>query len=466
MRLGLLVVGVCCLVSRPAAGDEQFTITPRASASTQISVPGFNPVKISQALRSEQTSEGNERDMGYRVASASRGEARASIGAVNTTLGGASVTADLAANARGGFFRKCLTEAVPCTEFATENTPAAASAEAEPFFDIKFRPGARPIPYELAIAFEGEKQNATVEFDITDPKGVARSYKSDRERVLIQGDSNLQYTVKARLAAEGGEQGAAGAWAGKLKGVFSVKMKRSAIIWARSLDRAIAPMLAPTGRIAGGRNLLPGEFPSVGALLLDKRPHCTGTLLGATRVITAAHCIHGYDLKQMTFGLGENAWAIKDPVPVVSGRYPKNELGFDFNDKSLVDDIAIVHLQKPMIVKFSELHGGTPALEALLKDSTPVSFVGYGYELIDGSPGGLGIKRMVTMTLAEVRPKTIHYGEPGRNTCNGDSGGPALFTDSSKKWLLAGITSAGDLGCTRYGINSRVDAYLKWIAKY
>jgi len=443
-------------------GDEQFTIKARASAATQTSAFGIDGKKITKIVqgdKSESKSQGLERAQGSPAASVSFGSATAAIGEIRVGKIAAYVQTDLLANAVGGFYR---------SDLLTKNTPGNALAEAKPVFDIKFHPQARAVAYELNVAFEGQKQNSTIEFDVADSNGNVRSYKSDNEKILIQGDSNLQYTVSARLATGGGQEGPCCGWAGKLKGNFSVTLQRAGIIWARAQDRRLAPMLAPDRRVAGGRKVLPGEFPSVGALLYRGQPHCTGTLVGPTKVLTAAHCVYEYDLAQMTFGLGENAWNLPKPVKVVKAQYPNNELGFNYNDKGLIDDIAVVQIKEPLSVKVSELHAGAPKLDGLLKDRTPVSFVGYGYELVDGSPGGLGEKRMVSMPLSEVRPKTIHYGEPGQNTCSGDSGGPAMFIDSTneKKWLLAGVTSAGDLGCTQYGINSRVDVYHGWIQKY
>src|SRR5207248_1940994 len=100
-------------------------------------------------------------------------------------------------------------------------------------------------------------------------------------------------------------------------------------------------------------------------------------------------------------------------------------------------------------------------------DRLPLSFVGYGYELVDGSPGGLGVKRMAVIPLSQIAQKTMRYEDAAKNTCNGDSGGPALFIDSKDggHWVLAGVTSLGDRGCTDYGVDTRVDTYFKWIRK-
>jgi hypothetical protein len=50
----------------------------------------------------------------------------------------------------------------------------------------------------------------------------------------------------------------------------------------------------------------------------------------------------------------------------------------------------------------------------------------------------------------------------GKNTCNGDSGGPA-FAEVGGELLLAGVTSYGDPSCTQYGVDTRVDVYASFL---
>ena len=60
------------------------------------------------------------------------------------------------------------------------------------------------------------------------------------------------------------------------------------------------------------------------------------------------------------------------------------------------------------------------------------------------------------------------YAEGGRDSCEGDSGGPLQCQSCDRRWILVGVTSFGD-GCAKPklpGVYTRVASLLKWIRKY
>ncbi|MCQ3942149.1 MAG: hypothetical protein DPW22_02905, partial [Alphaproteobacteria bacterium] len=91
-----------------------------------------------------------------------------------------------------------------------------------------------------------------------------------------------------------------------------------------------------------------------------------------------------------------------------------------------------------------------------------LTFVGYGITNKNGA--GAGVKRSVVMPIASVSATTFSYQTVGKNTCNGDSGGPA-FAKLGNDWVVAGVTSYGDVGCTQYGVDTRADAYASFLAE-
>ena len=206
-----------------------------------------------------------------------------------------------------------------------------------------------------------------------------------------------------------------------------------------------------TTRIVGGSTY--DGLPAVGALLYNGSQHCTGTLVAPRKVLTAGHCVDGFSASRMTFAIGPNAYSPQATVSVSS-----IEAHPGYNSYNITNDIGLVHLAQDAPV--------APLGVVTQMDSswvgTNLFFVGYGVS--NGyNQTGAGLKRAVWMGVSSVNSTTFRYDDPDRNTCNGDSGGPAFYRDAAGNYLVAGVTSYGDAYCTQYGVDTRVDAFLPFL---
>jgi secreted trypsin-like serine protease len=194
-------------------------------------------------------------------------------------------------------------------------------------------------------------------------------------------------------------------------------------------------------------------LPAVGALFNNGSPWCTGTLVGPKKVLTAAHCLRGVNAARLQFRLGANAYT---PAHVIGvGRVKPHP---EFDPHALTHDIGVVTLKTSAPV-------APMTLLAEMDDSwvgTSLFIVGYG--VTNGRiQDGAGKKRAVTIPITAVDDTTFQYAAPGKNACNGDSGGPALYRDPNGTFLVAGVTSYGDAGCRLYGVDTRVDAFIDFV---
>ena len=205
--------------------------------------------------------------------------------------------------------------------------------------------------------------------------------------------------------------------------------------------------------IVGGQTTT--EYAAVGALTQRGSAFCTGTLVSKRLVVTAAHCLQDVRASNIRFALGPNASSpqvqlgVSQVVP-----HPK------YNAKQLTNDIGVLVLSQD-----------APVTPVAINDSMTASwvgrtltFVGYGVTSGFGAKGGSGVKRAVDIAVSEVGSTQFAYADRRKNTCFGDSGGPAFATDSAGNLTLVGVTSYGDRTCTQFGVDTRVDAFRSWIA--
>lgn len=202
--------------------------------------------------------------------------------------------------------------------------------------------------------------------------------------------------------------------------------------------------------IVGGQTT--NAFPAVGALTRSGGTHCTGTVVAPRLVVTAAHCLVGVSASSLRFVLGARV-----SQPTASIKVASIEAHPNYDDNALTNDIGVVRLASDAPV--------TPVKMLRSMDSSWIGrelvFVGYGVS--NGyQQSGAGTKRFVRMPVEGVSAKQFEYGVPGKNTCNGDSGGPA-FAEINGEPFLAGVTSYGDAYCTQYGVDTRVDAFKSFI---
>ncbi len=230
-------------------------------------------------------------------------------------------------------------------------------------------------------------------------------------------------------------------------------------------------------RIVGGAMVGVDEFPDCACIGDDDSWFCSGVLIHKRVVVTAAHCAP--DIDRVYLG-GRSLSLIGSLGEVVE--VEKVHVHPDYDPWAVPShDIAVLVLKKDATSAPVK-----PATAEEVQAEGNVSLVGFGYEHPTLNIG-FGTKRRVDidmMNLTGFEPHKIEEIEEkhgfddafelyagrkqlGKDSCNGDSGGPCYIHLDDDTFRLAGVTSraafSSEVRCGDGGIYTRTAPYLAWM---
>ncbi|KAH8285610.1 hypothetical protein KR054_011530, partial [Drosophila jambulina] len=225
------------------------------------------------------------------------------------------------------------------------------------------------------------------------------------------------------------------------------------------------------GRITNGYPAYEGKVPYIVGLSFNDGTHwCSGSIIGHTWVLTAAHCTNTANHVLIYFGASfrheaqYTHWVSRSDMI----QHP------DWND-FLNNDIALIripHVDFWSLVNKVEL----PSYNDRYNSFSGWWAVASGWGLTDNNSGMSNYLNCVDVQIMENNDCRNYYGgnyvtdnticintDGGRSSCSGDSGGPLVLHEGNR---IVGIVSFGSgEGCTagRPAGFTRVTGYLDWI---
>jgi len=233
------------------------------------------------------------------------------------------------------------------------------------------------------------------------------------------------------------------------------------------------PLARGGGRIVGGTDAYPGEFPhqimltrGVGGSLM-----CGGSIVGSNKVITAGHCCDGMSASKLGVEVGSHNLYEDDPD---QESFAVSDVGLheDYDSWNINNDICMLTLEGSISMGSNVGTIGLPASMEEYAEGTICTVSGWGTTTEGGSLARVLQKVDVPVVSddhcrdsygqSDITDSMICAGldQGGKDSCQGDSGGPFMCGNQ-----LSGVVSWG-YGCAEAGypgVYTQTSYFVDWV---
>jgi trypsin len=227
------------------------------------------------------------------------------------------------------------------------------------------------------------------------------------------------------------------------------------------------------GRIVGGDDAMPGEFPyQVSWQSKHGFNSCGGSIISSEYVLTAAHCCEGVSHSYQIVAGEHNV--DEDDGTEQRMEIKKRIIHEDYDSSNIDNDVCVLHLEGS--IEMNNYAAAVP-IEAQDHDhSEGEEFVVTGWGTLSSGGSAPSILQKVSVPFVDEKTCKHAYGSSsitagmicagrkGKDSCQGDSGGPMVGSDGKQ----VGVVSWG-YGCAEEGypgVYTRVAHYHDWIVQH
>ncbi|KAG5674162.1 hypothetical protein PVAND_004146 [Polypedilum vanderplanki] len=222
------------------------------------------------------------------------------------------------------------------------------------------------------------------------------------------------------------------------------------------------------GKIAGGNNTFPNEYPSMAGLVdfIERRIYCGATLISTTYALSAAHCKSGRAISKLGLIVGEHDTEKgSDSNFTLLVRISQFILHTGFNQRTNENDIALVKLATQLT-----FNNGIQAACLPFKFIN-IPLVSHNVQAVGW--GTLEFAGPQTNILQHVTLQIVNYGNCTKNqictygknkdTCQSDSGGPLYLYEQNVLYIVGIVSYGFECATKEPAVNTKVTAYINWI---
>jgi len=207
---------------------------------------------------------------------------------------------------------------------------------------------------------------------------------------------------------------------------------------------------------------------------------CGGTIISDTWIMTAAHCVRDDKTNKKLIKVAVQLGSLQqedDPSAEVkqSMSPPEVKQHESYDKDGLKNDIALVKLASTVTWTKNVRPACLPCSSATidLKDKT-LSLAGWGLTANGGStsPVLLSVQiPVVTKEACQTTWPTVNDNQlclggknSGKNSCEGDSGGGAIYKKGNVNYVVGIVSFGPEAGCgIEYQVYTRVTSFISWI---
>nr|CAD7204778.1 unnamed protein product [Timema douglasi] len=231
----------------------------------------------------------------------------------------------------------------------------------------------------------------------------------------------------------------------------------------------------PDPRIIGGASAARGQFPWQAYLILGGSGLCGGSIISSTWILTAAHCLQGFDTFSVTLGSTSRAVAQigshtqVSRLAIIHAQYSsifiRNDIGLIRLDSAVAFSDVIIPVRLPSWSQSTNTFVNLPATVS-----------GFGLTVGGGSTASATLNYADVTIIANsvcsrsfplnLRDSNICTSSARSGPCNGDSGGPLVILETDGLYTEVGIVSFGTRDCPVGSPAAfvRVTSFLDWIS--
>ena len=188
----------------------------------------------------------------------------------------------------------------------------------------------------------------------------------------------------------------------------------------------------------------------------DRQALCTGTILDAATVLTAAHCVDG-EPSSLTVAFGKNVRAL-DPDHKRSAIAVAQHPRWKERRPTERGDLALVRFTGGLPKGFKAVRLAPSA--TVVHDGDPVTMIGYGVTNGVRHSGSGQLRETKTSVIGQKSPSEIVTDGHKSGVCFGDSGGPG-FDERGAQWGIA--SSVTSQACNDASVHTEIMPYRDWI---